>query len=329
MLPCVRALMSQVIDYAGLFPPAKLPMEPAIRNLTRYMSEPESWMLGRFICPAARLEELNPFMASLFFPVSPLTISALGRGGATPADFLEGLRQDLEAMARFRQTHGPRVIIDAFEVKLPAAAAASDGVAPLLELLDQTAELIETSSPQPLNVSYEAGFGPGGRQTIDGIVQALAEADQRNRGLRRQKYEGHGFKLRCGGVEASAFPSAEQIAWVLTACARQRLPLKFTAGLHHPIRHFAESVQTHMHGFINVLLAAALAMEEKWEVEPLTELLLVDQADAFHPTSEGWIWRKYLLPTDMISVVRSRFGLSFGSCSFDEPREDLRALGWL
>src|SRR5438445_13553439 len=57
----LRALLEGVIDYAGLFPPAKLPMEQAIRNYARYRREQEGWMLGRFLCPASRLAELAPF----------------------------------------------------------------------------------------------------------------------------------------------------------------------------------------------------------------------------------------------------------------------------
>ena len=35
ILPSVRAFLAGIIDYAGLFPPAKLPLEKAIRNSVR------------------------------------------------------------------------------------------------------------------------------------------------------------------------------------------------------------------------------------------------------------------------------------------------------
>ncbi|HYT90814.1 MAG TPA: hypothetical protein VEL76_19045, partial [Gemmataceae bacterium] len=66
MSPSLRALLSGIIDYAGLFPPAKLPLAEALRNYAGYRTEPDSWMLGRFICPAARLVELDPFLKELF-----------------------------------------------------------------------------------------------------------------------------------------------------------------------------------------------------------------------------------------------------------------------
>ena len=41
-----RAFMSELIDYAGLFPPARLDLDTAIRNFARYrvrLSEYHAW----------------------------------------------------------------------------------------------------------------------------------------------------------------------------------------------------------------------------------------------------------------------------------------------
>ena len=74
-----------------------------------------------------------------------------------------------------------------------------------------------------------------------------------------------GYKLRTGGVTADAFPTSAQIARALVTAAKHQLPIKFTAGLHHPIRQFRDEVKTKMHGFLNVLGAAVLAAEHQWE----------------------------------------------------------------
>ena len=116
----LRALMQNIIDYAGLFPPAQLPLDEAIRNYARYRHEPESWMLGWFICPAARLVELSPYMDELFHDESPLAVSALGRGGPDAAGFRDGLRQDVNDIGDFRLRHGGRVAVQVIETRLPA-----------------------------------------------------------------------------------------------------------------------------------------------------------------------------------------------------------------
>src|SRR5436305_3640232 len=108
MTAALRAFLSGIVDYAGLFPPAKLPLDEAIRNYVRYRTEPEAWMLGRFICPAARLADLSPFVGELFRDGPPLSVSALGRGGTDAAGFRDGLRQDVNDITDFRRRHGER-----------------------------------------------------------------------------------------------------------------------------------------------------------------------------------------------------------------------------
>ena len=53
MKACQRALLSELFDYAGLFPPARLDLDTAVRNYACYLDEPEAWMLSRFVVPAS------------------------------------------------------------------------------------------------------------------------------------------------------------------------------------------------------------------------------------------------------------------------------------
>src|SRR5271163_2409850 len=94
ILASVRAFLEGIVDYAGLFPPAELPLDQALANYLRYRREPESWMLGRFICPAARLAELLAFRADINRD-APLELAVLGRGGNGPQESLANFRADL------------------------------------------------------------------------------------------------------------------------------------------------------------------------------------------------------------------------------------------
>jgi len=53
-----KALFTGLIDYAGLFPPAALPMADAVRNYDAYRRGEHAWMLGRFVVPAAKIGEV-------------------------------------------------------------------------------------------------------------------------------------------------------------------------------------------------------------------------------------------------------------------------------
>ncbi|MBV8629527.1 MAG: hypothetical protein JOZ83_01300, partial [Silvibacterium sp.] len=56
-MSAIRALMSGMIDYAGLFPPASLGMKAVVRNYSEYISGEDSWALGGLVVPAGRLGE--------------------------------------------------------------------------------------------------------------------------------------------------------------------------------------------------------------------------------------------------------------------------------
>lgn len=55
----LRALLTSLIDYAGLYPPAALSLAAALDNYRRYLTLPESWILNRLVLPAAKLDEVQ------------------------------------------------------------------------------------------------------------------------------------------------------------------------------------------------------------------------------------------------------------------------------
>src|SRR5436309_2946952 len=120
----------------------------------------------------------------------------------------------------------------------------------------------------------EAALGDGWEVEVEEIMEVLDEDAAAVDGKSRQRCGQSGFKLRCGGLEAAAFPTAEQIAWALVNAQDREVPMKFTAGLHHPLRRFDAGVQGPMHGFLNVLLAGVFAGVETVDEDDLLPILL-------------------------------------------------------
>ena len=98
MDPCAKSLLDGIIDYAGLFPPAKLPMDEAFARFVEHRSSDDGWMLARFVCPAGRLGELEPLISGADTSQLPITVSVLGHGGDTLESFLEAVNQDEELL---------------------------------------------------------------------------------------------------------------------------------------------------------------------------------------------------------------------------------------
>lgn len=309
----LKIFLSQIIDYAGLYPPASLPLNEAIRNFVKYQQADEVWMLSRFIIPAKRLIELSQLAKQVFPGTGVLTFSALGRGGKDVNDCLENLKLDIEDILAFRKLHGESVVVDVFEVALPATTLSGGSVAH--DLVKKAADILNKNG---LTVFFEAPFHDGWQERAEKLIRAL----------RKIKDKHVGFKLRTGGVVAEAFPSTEQVAWAITIARDAGVPIKCTAGLHHPVRHYNEGVQTKMHGFLNVFGAGILAAANNLSVEQ-TQAILEDEDPAnFVFDESGFAWKDLRAAISEIMRVRHQI-VSFGSCSFDEPREDLQKLGLL
>ena len=317
--PTLGALVEAIIDYAGLFPPAGLPLDEAIRHYARYRTEPEAWMLARFIIPLKRLADLAPY-AGLFAANPPFRFSVLGTGGSDAHAFLQAFEADLETIRAFHQNHYGQVQVETMEVRLPAALHGADAQT-ARAFLEAVGRRCAARLPG-LDLFIEAPLDETLRETAPALLNAIA-AYNHEHGPRV------GFKMRTGGLEPEAFPAAETLAYAITACLRAGVPFKATAGLHHPVRLYHESVRTHMYGFFNLFGAAVLAAEHDLDEATVRTILLDEDPTHFHFTPDAFTWTDYAVSLEAIRRVRNTLARSYGSCSFDEPREDLQALGLL
>jgi hypothetical protein len=307
----LRALLTGLIDYAGLFPPAGLAMGPAVRNYATYLEGPHAWMLGRFICPASRLEEFRREAA----PLLPREVLE-GDPPWRVSVLIDGdLDENLDSVFAFNHEHADPerglAVIDAVEVKAPAGATA-----------DRLDDLLERV-PDDIFPFVEIPTGTqGGGGDPRGLVAALAGS-------------GAGAKIRTGGITPASIPSPGEVAEFICACDAAEVAFKATAGLHHPVRgehaltYEPASPRAVMHGFLNVFLGACIFHKEVPCREELVLLLEETDASRFRFDDRSAAWRNRQISTVDIAEVRDTFALSFGSCSFEEPVEDLVRLGLL
>jgi len=299
----LRALLHQAIDYAGMFPPCALALEPALRNQASYVRSPETWMLNGFVLAVGQFDAATQFLSE-FDSQRALRVAALGPKTTSADGFLDGVANAATAIHSLSRYDTNFVSISHLEMFLP------DDV--------DSASLKEASViVGELPVFWEAPPEKA-EQTIALIAGHNSDEETAT----------FGYKLRTGGVTADAFPTSAQIARALVSAATHQLAIKFTAGLHHPIRQFRDEVKTKMHGFLNVLGAAVLAAEHQWNADQAVTMLDDEDPHSFSFTDDLFAWRDWKVDTERLQN-RRRFVRSFGSCSFDEPREDLRALNLL
>lgn len=317
--PTVASLMNGLIDYAGLFPPAKLDLDTAIHNYASYLESNDRWMLSKFIIPASRLSELDQY-SSLFEKNKPYRFSVTGKPSDSIETFEAHVLQDFEVIHSFKERLRHLVSPDLFEVRLPVSEVHDDG--DLDALLAWADRAKAEHSLSHLQIFYEISWKGDWKRDFKRGTAAL----QRFNHQRNHAHPKAGLKLRCGGVEPSDVPTSDVVAEALHLAAHHDLPFKATAGLHHPIRHYREEYGGWMHGFINLFTAGVLARQHDLSVEALTTIISETNPSTFRFEEDQIGYNVWTVPLHRFEAERKSAMISYGSCSFDEPREDLQAL---
>ncbi len=289
MLLSLKSLLSSIVDYAGLFPPAQLSLVDALLVYDRARLTPQHWMLGSFVIPAARLPEL----------VERLPVLSSGAASSLSVILSRNWLAELEQIRQIQIAH-PQLLVQALEVTpLPP-----DEIALVCQQL-----------PAEVTAFFEIPFGVELEPYFKGFQQFGAAA-----------------KLRTGGMTREAFPESRQLCQRILGLAEAQVSFKATAGLHHPLRserHLTtqpESEVVTMHGFLNVLILAAFANQGNISWEAGVALLEERSIDAFQFTDTAIRWQDYSLELSEIEQARWQCFRSFGSCSIQEPIDDLHAL---
>jgi len=287
----LRTLLNGIIDYAGLFPPASLSMTDAVTNYARYLQSHDHWALARFIVPVSRLDEFSTAVHALPPELRNQTwrLSAL---------IGQDVQADVQTIDTFntRFSRAPRsLLIDTIELKATSVEA-----------------IHALNLPASLTAFVEIPIAPNPEPLLEAIKQ-----------------KGYCAKVRTGGVTADAFPSAQDLARFIFLCAKHQTPFKATAGLHHPIRasyrltYAPDSPCGTMFGFLNVFMAGAFAfcgMDEN----TLAALLSETDIAAISFNQDSIQWRTHAISLSSLEHARAHFALAFGSCSFEEPMQDLK-----
>jgi len=201
--------------------------------------------------------------------------------------------------------------IRAFNVR-SAGRAVIDSLEAKAETVDDVAALVPLASIGTVAVEIPVRDDP------NALVRAIGD-----RGFRA--------KIRTGGVTPAAFPAPADVARFLAACARHGVAFKATAGLHHPLRgeypltYAADAARGTMFGYLNLFIAALLVRRGMSEADA-TALLEERDPLALRMDATGVRWRAHTLDAGAVAGMRAEFALSFGSCSFREPIDDLTAL---
>jgi hypothetical protein len=282
------ALFAGLVDDAAVFPPGNASVPDAVRRHREHRAAWYAPVIGPLVVPDAELAKVSRAAAE----------SADGGGGAELAvSVVIGTGAGgLVALAR-RDLPGLQVV---------AAEVALRDLDDLRGNAQRVVAAAEELDPEAVSVFVEVPFGRGWLGAVE-VIEAAGLLG----------------KIRTGGLEPEAFPTADQLAQQLSGLIEADLPFKATAGLHRawPNRVTDEGGQTlHQHGFVTVAMAVE-ALVDGAGTDAAVDLLQLDDPGRIYTALQSW-------DEAAAARVRRRFR-SFGCCGVTEPVNDLVALGLL
>jgi hypothetical protein len=286
-------MMRRLVDYAGLFPPAELSMQDATARYAEYLRSPDAWMLGRFVVPAERLDELAACAEPHLRPGGEgWRISAI-----VGADKNEGPR-----VRAFNSAQRGRLMVDVVECRPITHGSVASTIGALPGELRIFVELPLLDDPRTGLLEIR-GAGAWAKIRTGGVTaDTIPSAREIGRFLAR----------------------AAELIVPFKATAGLHHPVCGT----YPLTYDEASAKARMFGFLNVFAAAVFAQSHMHE-RLLAELVEEERPEAIQFSEEKVVWRGHAATTTQIARARASLGLAFGSCSFEEPIAGLRELGLL
>ncbi len=289
MHPSMRSALNGLFDYAGLYPPADLSFTEAIAEYQSHRDRPEGFMVGRFVCGPSHLPALSDWTRT--HPSAQFEIAVVGPPTTTQEAWEAALDKCAVAMSKYDAGSADGPSVEAFEIKVPDNKNVDRWLRDLRNF-----EGIELFVELPWD---------------DHQADAIAHIAE---------LELLGVKARTGGLTPELHPSADQVARFIHGCCGAEVPFKLTAGLHHPLPAMFKPYEL---GFLNVVVATAMALAEDLSSSEIAEFLTEKQFDVAEDAISAAD-----LTVDMEDIEDARSLLvAIGSCSISEPVADLQKLG--
>jgi hypothetical protein len=308
-----QALLSNIIDYAGNFPPAALPLDEAMRKASAFRaSAKHPWIMGRL---TSKWSDIKTFQPRRLFQCgadgSAWIFTALGSDVADTAEWERVLEWDLREIRSYNARYSGtslKIWVVGYEAKLPAMPANEIAVR-VGTYLDRFWE----STSGNLDLYLEVSFGDGFAERLTAVIESAGRWME-DRGISRWA---PGIKFRTGGAYV---PSPAELAVAVGQTTFARFKFKATQGLHEAVTHHGSF------GFVNLMASLNLSQalgSDAFGTSEIEACLIDENPQHFVFDADRFLWKDYELSAEEIETARRFHCGTFGSCSVDEPDASL------
>lgn len=325
----INQLLNSAVTYAGLYPPASLKLNEALRNYVDFSHSKYAWMLANFILPHHELPFLSSFADRKHRLKGPLSLCITGPETNTLFEF-KNVINNIEQQIMAAHTGYPgEVRTNLLELKLPLSSIETLNPEELIKALEAVVSTTAESRLLPHRVFFEV---PGNEYDAELTKKVIKVIAVHNKSILKRKVNNYlfsGIKINCSTKKSGKIPSASYLAEVILYARDANVAVKFSGSENTPYPSYSYSLGAKMHGFINIFAASILAYTQDLTVDETIEVIEEKRPDNFTFKDEYFAWRELAAPTIEIKMLRMLSITTFNFTSFTTPIDGLKELGYL
>lgn len=329
MIKSIQQLLTSSINYAGLYPPASLGLQEALRSYIDFSHSKYSWMLSSLVLPHDQLPLLSNFSDRRHLLDEPLNLCITGPETNTLFEFKNVINSIEKELLTAHSGYPGEVRTHLLELKLPAASVDTLNPEELIKSLEAVVSSAAESRLLPHRVFFEVPGNEFDAEITKKIIKVIAVHNKSILKRKVQNYLFSGIKLNCSAKEGAKVPSAKYLAEVLLYARDANIAVKFSGKENAPFPEYNYSIESKMHGFINVLVASMLAYTQDLTIEETVEVLEDRNPENFLFKDEYIAWRELAAPIMEVKMLRMLSITSFNFSNFSAPIHGLKELGYL
>lgn len=311
----LNIFMQGLLDYAGLFPPANLPLQVSLKNFSEYYDHQQTNWLGKYILPVNKVDETisilneHPLFSKL---KNKANFSLIISNSETINDYSKILEKDITLIKKLTNQFEQTITLDSIEFAPPKEVFTTNNTKLIIDTLNILLE--KFSYLDKINQFY----------CEVRVLENLHEYIQTISNFNQKISNKIAIKLRTGGVTPAQIPPSIDIAKAIRVCAEQKIPIKATAGLHVPVPNDNPHVGARLHGFLNIFSCLLLCYDDLMSIENMENIISNYSYRDFKFTDSGLHVGNRYISNQKMTELRKSFIKSFGTCSFIEPIDHLK-----
>ncbi|HCD52128.1 MAG TPA: hypothetical protein DEQ34_06765 [Balneolaceae bacterium] len=323
MIKSKEYLFSNILDYAGTFPPEQLELKEVFQRYSKAKRSKYGWIMSRIVVPAHWMDIATTLSLYTQELPKPIELTLL----LPKTDTFDNFRTRISALERqlliTHKDHGGELKTDLLEAVLPPDVVKNPSSDLLEKCMHFLVERMAVNRVFPNHIFIEFPKSTYDLELLKPFLKRIARQNLliRKKGLKH--FEEFGYKIRIVPEEGFRLPTSRELASLLIFCRELHLEVKFAYSGCKAITTKDENGVIDHFGFLNLYAAGLLSYGYDCTLAEMEEILTETNPGAFIFSDKMLKYKHMMIPVGELKMLRSVAFHSFNSSTLIQTLEEI------